>query len=200
MCIITVQADTLIDINSIINGILVVFFSPHAESPGGSAPFCGQIWARGHCLVFRISWHPLWSSLFLKLKKKKKKCSQCGHKRGRWRSKLVIHDAFMKGWQNTTAYKLTQAAVINPRSPLRARKTNSAAKMKRLIIRFRLPSPPRCQRISFIVTPYWVYVVVGHWTCFVWSFVTFFSLPLMQLVRPRLPSEVRSPENSKQIH
>lgn len=38
---------------------------------------------------------------------KVKKCSQCGRERGHWRSKLVIHDAFMKGWQNATAYKLT---------------------------------------------------------------------------------------------
>lgn len=70
---------------------------------------------------------------------KVKKCLQCGCKRGHWRRKLVIHDAFMKGWQNATTYKLTQTAMINPHSPLWTRKNNSALKMKRLIIMFILP-------------------------------------------------------------
>lgn len=112
---------------------------------------------------------------------KVKKCLQCGCKRGHWRRKLVIHDAFMKGWQNATAYKLTQAAMINPHSPLRARKANSAVKMKRLIIMFILPLfLTQCQRIFLIIMPCWIFTVVGHRTCIIfaldclWSLVTFF--------------------------
>lgn len=112
---------------------------------------------------------------------KVKKCLQCGRKRGHWRSKLVIHDVFMKGWQNSTAYKLTQAAMINPPSPLRARKTNSTVKMKRLIIMFIL---------SLFLTPVPKdflnrKTLLGSCCCgspnlhifdvdFAWSFVTFF--------------------------
>lgn len=85
---------------------------------------------------------------------KVKKCLQCGCKRGHWRRKLVIHDAFMKGWQNATAYKLTQTAMINPHSPLWTRKNNSALKMKRLIIMFILP-------LFLTPVPIWIYSIVG---------------------------------------
>ena len=153
------------------------FFFSHAESLGSSVPLCGRGSEQGDivwCLAFlgTLCREPIF---------KVKKCSQCGRERGHWRSKLVIHDAFMKGWQNATAYKLTQAAMINPHSPLRARKTNSALKMKRLIIMFIL---------SLFLTPVPKdflnrNALLGLCCCgsanlhifdvdFVWSFVTFF--------------------------
>lgn len=77
--------------------------------------------SRGHCcLVFSIYWHSRWwETIFKVTKYKVTKCWECGHGRGHWTSKLVIHDAFIKEWQNAGAYKLTQATMINPHSLLR---------------------------------------------------------------------------------
>lgn len=167
----SIWATWLIDVDEIIECDTI--FSPHEKSQLHFVARSEQgdiVW----CLAFLGTGcrEPIF---------KVKKCSQCGRKRGHGH-KLVIHDAFMKGWQNATAYKLTQAAMINPHSPLRARKTNSAVKMKRLIIMFIL---------SLFLTPVWKdflnhNALLGSCCCgspnlhifdvdFVWSFVTFFS-------------------------
>lgn len=52
------------------------------------------------------------------------------------------------------------AAVINPHSPVRARKEGFAAQMKRLIIRFTLCFEPQHQRTNSVVLPCRVHAVV----------------------------------------